>query len=366
MPVYKEENKTWRVKFKTKNWKNEVRWISKRGFPTKREALEWELETKQRLCGSMDMTFEEFVKVYREDRTPRLKQSTVDNKDNIIDTKLIPAFGDRKMCEIESSDVIKWQNDLLRYRDENGKPYSTVYLKTIHNQLSAIFNHAVRFYGLSQNPARIAGNCGSEKKGQMKFWTKEQYRRFAEEIMDFPLAYYAFEVLYWLGIREGELLASNREDYDLENGRMTVNKTYHRSKGEDIITTPKTEKSIRTVTIPDFLCDELRDYFDTCVDIGPKDRAFPISKYYLLSKIKLGAKRAGLEPIRVHDLRHSHVSLLINLGFSALAIAERVGHEAIDITYRYEHLFPTVQSEMSDRLNDVHMAPGKEGTDDVA
>ena len=136
---------------------------------------------------------------------------------------------------------------------------------------------------------------------------------------------------------------------------MTVNKTYHRVKGEDVITGPKTEKSNRVVTIPAFLCDELRDYFDMCYNLKPGDRAFPISKDYLLRKIKLGAKRAGLEPIRVHDLRHSHVSLLINLGFSALAIAERVGHEAIDITFRYAHLFPTVQKEMSEQLNDLRM-----------
>ena len=353
MPAYKDNNGTWFVKFRYKNWKDEIKDKMKRGFATKREALQWERDFMQRLCGSLDLTFREFVEVYREDRSPRLKQSTMGTKDHIIDTKLLPAFGDRAMRDIDSTMVIKFQNDLLRYRDANGNAYSPVYIKTIHNQLSAIFNHATRFYGLPQNPARIAGNCGYEKKGQMKFWTKEQYIRFAEEVMATPQAYYAFEVLYWLGVREGELLAANREDFDLENGKMTVNKTYHRVKGEDIITSPKTEKSNRVVTIPTFLCDELRDYFDMCYDAEPKDRAFPLTKSYLTRQIKSGAKRAGLEPIRVHDLRHSHVSLLINLGFSALAIAERVGHEAIDITYRYAHLFPTVQAEMSDRLNDL-------------
>ena len=360
MPAYKDSNGTWFVKFRCKNWKNETKNVMKRGFSTKREAVTWEQDFHMRRKGTMDMTFAEFVKVYHEDRVDRIKQSTMATKDHIIDTKLVPAFGAMKMNEIESTDVIKWQNELLRYRDENGKPYSPVYLKTIHNQLSAIFNHAVRFYGLPQNPAKIAGNCGSEKKGQMRFWTKDEYLRFAEETMENPRAYYCFEVLYWLGIREGDLLASNREDYDLTNGKLTVNKTYHRIKGKDIITTPKTDKSVRTVTIPRFLCDELRDYFDMCYDMDPKDRAFPVSKSCLNRWIKQGAKRAGLEPIRVHDLRHSHVSLLIDLGFSALAIAERVGHEAIDITYRYAHLFPSVQTEMSDRLNACREDTGSE------
>lgn len=351
MPVYKAPNGTWYVKFRYKNWKNESKNVMKRGFATKRDASQWEQDFHMRRKGSMDMTLEEFVKVYREDRSPRLKQSTMDTKDHIIDTKLIPAFGSMKMNEIDSSDILKWQNELLRYRDANGKSYSPVYLKTIHNQLSAIFNHAVRFYGLHQNPARVAGNCGSEKNIPMKFWTKDEYIRFAEEAMEEPLAYYCFQTLYWLGIREGELLASTREDYDLENGVMTVNKTYHRANGEDIVTPPKTAKSVRTVKIPRFLCDELQDYFDMCYDAQPQDRAFPVSKSYLGRKMTLYAEKAELPRIRVHDLRHSHVSLLINLGFSAVAIAERVGHESIDITYRYAHLFPTVQSQMAERLD---------------
>lgn len=64
-----------------------------------------------------------------------------------------------------------------------------------------------------------------------------------------------------------------------------------------------------------------------------------------------GCKLSGVKRIRIHDLRHSHISLLIDMGFSAVAIADRVGHESIDITYRYAHLFPSKQIEMADRLD---------------
>jgi len=64
-----------------------------------------------------------------------------------------------------------------------------------------------------------------------------------------------------------------------------------------------------------------------------------------------GAKAAGVKRIRIHDLRHSHVSLLIEMGFSALAIADRVGHESVDITYKYAHLFPSKQQEMAQKLD---------------
>ena len=84
-----------------------------------------------------------------------------------------------------------------------------------------------------------------------------------------------------------------------------------------------------------------------------KDRIFSVTKSYLHHEMDRGAKAAGVKRIRIHDLRHSHISLLIDMGFSAVAIADRVGHESIEITYRYAHLFPTKQKEMANRLDDL-------------
>lgn len=353
MPVHKDTARnTWYVKFQYTDWKHEYKWVTKRGFSTKREAMQWEEDCRLRLTGSLNMSFADFVQLYKAERSPRLKQSTQGTKDNIIDTKLIPYFGTKKISEITSADVIKWQNELLKYRSpDSKKPYSPDYLKTIHNQLSAIFNHAVRFYNLQNNPAAIAGNMGSEGKGKMSFWTREEYLRFAEVAMESPQAFYCFEVLYWCGIREGELLALTRDDFDFKKRELSITKTFHRSKGEDIITDPKTPKSWRKISMPEFLCDEMQDYFKMCYDCSPGDRVFPVSKYFLARHLHKGAEQAGLPPIRVHDLRHSHVSLLIDLGYSAVAIAERMGHESIDITYRYAHLFPSVQTNMASRLD---------------
>lgn len=133
--------------------------------------------------------------------------------------KLVPYFGRKKMCEIQSKDVLAWQNEMLSHRNKNGKPYSPVYLKTLHNQLSAVFNHAVKHYRLAANPAALAGNMGKARNGEMQFWTKEEYQKFAQAVMDKPLSFYAFETLYWCGIREGELLALTSEDFDFEKVR---------------------------------------------------------------------------------------------------------------------------------------------------
>ena len=247
--------------------------------------------------------------------------------------------------------MIAWQNELLAYRDEQRKPYSQTYLKTLHNQLSAIFNHAVRFYDLRSNPAAKAGNMGTEERKEMLFWTKAEYQRFAEAMMDKPLSYYAFEMLYWCGIREGELLALTPADFDFEAGTVKISKSYQRLHGEDVITTPKTKKSNRTIKMPNFLCDEMRDYLGMLYGVKKKDRIFTVTKSYLHHEMDRGAKEAGVKRIRIHDLRHSHISLLIDMGFSAVAIADRVGHESIEITYRYAHLFPSKQTEMADRLD---------------
>ena len=108
--------------------------------------------------------------------------------------------------DIKPRDIVAWQNIMLQTCDDNGEPYSPVYLKTIHNQISAIFNHAVKFYELESNPAAKVGNMGKEKTHEMLFWTKAEYLQFAEAVMDKPISFYAFEVLYWCGLRLGELL----------------------------------------------------------------------------------------------------------------------------------------------------------------
>ena len=352
MAVYKQEKtNTWRAVYRYTDWNGERKQTQKRGFKTKREAQAWEREQLNKTSADLDMTFRSFVDLYTADMKTRLKENTWATKDHIIRTKLLPYFGKLKMCNITAQQIITWQNEMLNHKDENGKPYSPVYLKTVHNQLSAIFNHAVRYYNLRENPCKKAGSMGKKKNREMMFWTKEQYLKFAEVMMDKPLSFYAFEMLYWCGIREGELLALTPTDFDFEAGTVSISKSYQRLKGKDVITTPKTKKSNRVIKMPKFLCGEMEDYLKMFYSTGANERIFPVSKHYLHHEMDRGAKAAGVKRIRIHDLRHSHISLLIDMGFTALAIADRVGHESIDITYRYAHLFPTRQTEMADRLD---------------
>ena len=322
MPVFKnEDNGTWQK--------------CKRGFATKREAQEWERMFKLQTSSDLDMSFEAFTELYINDVKNRLKENTWLTKEHIIRTKILPYFGKLKISEISTKEIITWQNEMLAYRDEKKKPYSQTYLKTLHNQLSAIFNHAVRYYELRSNPAAKVGNMGREEHKEMLFWTKEEYKKFSFEMMDKPVSFYAFEMLYWCGIREGELLALTPADFNFDKETVTINKSYQRLKGQDVITSPKTKKSNRTIKMPKFLCEEMKEYLGMLYGLKKKDRIFTVKR------------------IRIHDLRHSHISLLIDMGFSAVAIADRVGHESIDITYQYAHLFPSKQIEMAEKLDDL-------------
>ena len=113
--------------------------------------------------------------------------------------------------------------------------------------------------------------------------------------------------------------------------------------------------------MPEFLCEEMQDYIKQLYRISKNDRLFEVTKSYLHHEMDRGAKAAGVKCIRIHDLRHSHISLLIEMGYSAVAIADRVGQESINITYNYAHLFPSTQSDMADKLNQFR----KDGTDNV-
>lgn len=170
--------------------------------------------------------------------------------------------------------------------------------------------------------------------------------------MDKPQAFTAFEVLFWTGIREGELLALTPGDFDFGKGLLRITKSYQRIRGEDVITPPKTPKSNRVIAMPDGLAEEVEEYI-ALIGVGNGERVFPFTKSFLHREMERGCKRSGVKRIRVHDLRHSHVSLLIDKGFTALAIADRLGHEAVDVTYRYAHLFPSVQRDMADALQNL-------------
>lgn len=161
MAAYKDEARgTWYVSFHYNDWTGKNKRKLKRGFRTRKEALEYEQKFLLQQATNLDMRFEDFYKLYEEDLKPKLKLNTWRTKDVIFQKKLIPYFKDKKMNEIRPADIIKWQNEMIKKRQADGKPYKPTYLKTMQSELSAIFNHAVRFYNLRENPVKKAGTIG--------------------------------------------------------------------------------------------------------------------------------------------------------------------------------------------------------------
>ena len=344
----------WMSQLRVKDWTGREIHKKKRGFETKRDALAWEREFISQSTGSLGMTFEDFAEVYMRDMSARLKPSTLNNKKWLIGLKITPYFAKIPLNQIKPTDVRAWQNTLTAYRDEKGEPYSQTYLKTINNQLTAIFNYAMKYYGLKENPCHRAGTMGRKKADEMLFWTREEFGRFIDVMRDKPASYAIFMTMYYTGIREGELLALTPEDIDLEKKTLTVSKSYQRLEGRDVVTSPKTPKSNRTIPIPDGLCACLEDYMKMCYGLSAGDRLFPYTKAFLYHEMERGCKKSGVKRIRVHDLRHSHASLLVEMGFSPLLIAERLGHEKVQTTMEtYSHLYPNKQVEVAKKLDGI-------------
>lgn len=351
MSVKEMPNGTFTVQFRCKDREgNELRKF-RRGFKSREEAEAWESEYKASRGQSMAMKFSDFLNAYRDDMQARLRETTWNNKEHLIRTKIKPFFGQMRMEDICSIDIIRWQNKLMGLKRPNGEPYSPTYLRSINNQLTAILNHASRYYGLHPNPAVKTMKMGAKEAGEMSFWTKDEYLRFSEAMLEKPKSFLMFEILYWTGVRVGEFLALTPNSFDLDKLEMRIRASYQRVGGRDLITDPKTLKSVRVIKIPMFIKEEIEEYLRCNPDIGPTDRMFIATKYYLSHEMRRGCAATGVKRIRVHDLRHSHVSLLIDMGFSALAIAERMGHEATDITFRYAHLFPNAQEDMATALD---------------
>ncbi len=311
LPAYKytlKDGKTikWYANFYYTDWTGEKKHACKRGFSTQREAKEYEKNFIDQLHRSSDILFPSLVENYMKDMGYRLKPTTLASKEHIIETKLLPYFGKLKVNEIDTITIRKWQNELISYRDEKGNPYSPTYMKTISNQMSAILNYACKHYGLLTNPCRAAGSIGKSRAEEMHIWTREQF----EEILrhEKKSAYHlAFNILFYAGIREGELLALTPADV-LPSMQLNIHKTFAVVKGQWTVQDAKTSRSRRTVALPEFVYRETMEYISKLYGIKKNERIFTFTKSSLIKEIKVLAMKAGMEPIRVHDLRYPNLN----------------------------------------------------------
>lgn len=295
-------------------------------------------------------TFKLTDTIYKKDKKPRVKLNTWMTKEQIIETHILSYFGEIPIDLIEAKDIISWQNELTMMRDDYGTSYAPTYLRAINSQFSAMFNHAVRFYGLPENPIHKSGSMGKKHADEMSIWTQEEFEKFIETQTSDSMAETGFLILFWGGLRIGELLALTKEDFNFEEGFININKSYQRINREDVITDPKTEKSKRLVYLAKPVMDKVELYVESRYGCPDNARVFDKTKSFFTHRLLSGSQKAGVKRIRIHDLRHSHVSLLIEMGFSPVDIANRMGHENINITMRYAHMMPSKQVNMAESM----------------
>lgn len=357
IPAYKDKKRgTWYCQFYYKDWIGASHQKRKRGFKREREAKEWERDFLNTLQKGSDIMFPALVENYMADLGTRLKPTTMENKRCIFETKIVPCFKNFKIRDIDALVIRRWQNELLNFRDDKGAPYSATYLRTINNQVSAILNYAMVYYNLQNNPCKQVGSIGKANAEAMQIWTLDEFERFIE-YEDKSAGHLAFNMFFWSGIREGELLALTIDDFlfdGIDEYRLRINKNFEVVNGTQYLLTPKSDAGDRCITIPQFLYHEAMTYYSSLYEPTPEERLFYFTKSYLLREIKRVAKLAELKPIRVHDLRHSHASLLIEMGFNILMVSQRLGHEKVETTWRtYAHLYPDKEKMLATQLNTV-------------
>lgn len=293
------------------------------------------------------MTFGSLVELYLPDMENRLKATTMRDKRYLIEKRVLPFFRDLPVNEITPAHVRRWQASLL------AEGLAPTYAKSINNQLSAIFNYACRYYGLAVNPARVAGSVGKKDADEMQFWTLDEFKAFIPHVQKLP-ARVGLSVLFWTGLRISELLALSPSDIDFEAKTLWVHKGFQTIDGQELITETKTRKSRRVIPLPDQLCEDLKGYMDALYEPEPDDRLFPYTKHYFHQQMKKACQASGVKKIRLHDLRHSHASLLIRLGTPILLVSERLGHENVETTLRtYAHLYPSAGGEAVKKLDEL-------------
>ena len=301
-----------------------------------------------------DMLFSELVEKYMKHSEHRKKETTCGTKESIINGKILPYFKDDLVAEISVEDIEDWQDIIVESTTKQGNPYSQTYIRTIRSQFTAIMNYAVNKLGLPFNPLDRADMIGEKDGDERAFWTLDQYKEFRKVIAEKPQYFYAFEVLFWTGMRMGEMLALKPNDIDFENLTIRIDETYTKFKGKNLMTTPKTKSSKRTIHIPQTLADELQEYMDSIYGLKQDDRIFFVTKSGLHREIDRGVDACSIPDICVHGLRHSFSSMAQSEEVNAteIVVSTILGHsKKKTMTARYSHAYEKDLIAVAGRLN---------------
>ncbi|MGX5633415.1 tyrosine-type recombinase/integrase [Bacillus thuringiensis] len=344
MVIYKDKERgTYFFVVRVRQFDGTQKQVKRRGFKTKKEAREAEAKMLVEKETNSSLTFAQVADSYFDWYCQRRKHTSINVIRNVIYNHLQQEFHKIKIDQITPKHIMNYQNKIINI-------YSANHLKKIHTVLSSIFNFAIKFHGLTNNPARIAGNFEKESNKRMNFWEFKEFKQFIDAI-EHPLYKAFFSTLYYSGARKGELLALTWEDVDFEEKTIHINKTEHNRK----ITKPKTKASNRIVMLPSLIINLLKNLKEHATLTAPVKNDYvvfgkfhtSISTATLARQYNHYVSTAKVKRILLHEFRHSHASYLINRGVSPLVVAQRLGHSDVSTTLNtYSHLYPSKQAEV--------------------
>lgn len=336
--------------------------VVRRGFKTQREAKEafdkyMSNNSKSALTVNSTMLYEEFFNDYF---LPEYKRSVSDRTyNNRLSSmrKHFIYFFNAKLKDIDAPLVHKWKNKL-------SQEYTNGYIRSVFGTFQLSLDLAIKMGFINTNIAKDVGNVKKKSK-QVEFWTKQEFEMV---LGTFDMSNYydlfSFTMLYLLfmsGLRFGEAQALEWSDLDFDSGIIVINKTMFYQNASTYYThPPKTKSSNRTIALDPNTLEHLK----TWKEVQEKNlgntkyilsyNGIPTNKSAVKHVIERHSELAGVHRIKTHALRHSHASLLISLGESALVIKDRLGHEDVETTLgTYGHLYPNTNLEVVKKLTNL-------------
>jgi len=340
MASYEKRGDTWTVRFReTINDTKVNRRLS--GFESEEQAAaafkELTLDYDSRLLNldKAPESFEELLSLYLERSKNRTKESSYYTILSKINSHIRPFFSRYELRQITPTVVLKWQSSLAKY--------SFKYRCLLNNLLSSVFKFGNRYYDIKNPMDKVEPLRNLGPKKEMRVWSPEEFEKYISAV-DEKIYSLFFRFLYMSGCRKGEAFALSFEDIDLENGTVRINKNLTRKvKGKPFaITTPKNQYSNRAVELPGGLLKELLELRQSDEDIFVFGGKYPLADSTVSRRHKKWIELSGVKKITIHEIRHSHASLLISKGVSIVAVSRRLGHASIKQTLdTYSHLMPS-------------------------
>ena len=314
---------------------------------TKSECKEKSDEFKKSLLLRKDeVSFKQLYSLFLKDCDERnLKSNTINTKRNVIEKYLLSYFGDTNVSDIDRKMISELYKEISeRSFEETGDDLSESYKRSIKTQLSCLLNFGVRC-GFIENNYNKGIIFGSKTSKLYEIWTNEEFHKFISGL-DNDLMYKTIFILLWTtGMRIGELLGLRYSDFDFSNNTVSILRNYQDGKLQSL----KTSNSKREIKVSNITLNYVKDYYEKSRYINNKNRLFSIEMGNVEGMKKRVCLKTGVKSIRLHDIRHSFITLNIDRGVNINTVSQMVGHKSVTTTLdNYYHCKKQNQIQISD------------------